>query len=62
MDAVSSKKLEEVLSKGPELLSEEEKGFLRARASYLTDEQAKAYAAVIGDAPEAPVKKAVKKK
>jgi len=35
MDELSKKRLEEILAKDPSEISEEERGFLRARRSYL---------------------------
>lgn len=48
MDPQSKQKLDEILAKEIGILSEEEKGFLRARRSYLTASEAEKYSEILG--------------
>lgn len=47
MDKKSKDKLEEILGKPKHTLSDSEKGFLRARRSYLKEVEAKEYADIL---------------
>jgi UTP:GlnB (protein PII) uridylyltransferase len=54
MDEVSKRKLDDILAKKPETLSETEKEVLRARRSYLTPSQKRDFADVLTEEEEAP--------
>lgn len=60
MDEKSKKRLDEITSKLPETLTEDEILFLRARSSYLTRTQAQDYETVL-QTPKGTVKKDDKK-
>ena len=49
MDDKSKEMLKEILSKEPAALTDADKGFLRARSSYLNEEQRSVYAEVLGE-------------
>jgi hypothetical protein len=53
MDAKSKEMLDEILAKEPAAMTDADKGFLRARRSYLNEEQKAVYAEVLADHPEA---------
>ena len=53
MDEQSRKMLDEVLAQEPAALTDADKDFLRARRSYLTEEQRHVYAEVFSEQPEA---------
>jgi hypothetical protein len=53
MDQASRAMLVEILAKEPAALTEDDKGFLRARRSYLSTEQQAVYAEVLGEQPQA---------
>lgn len=52
MDKVSQERLDEILSKDPEELNEDQKSFLRARRGYLKKSQLEEYKSVINDSPK----------
>jgi hypothetical protein len=55
MDEQSRKRLDEILAKEPVALTEHDKGFMRARRSYLTEEQKAVFAEVLAEgSDEAP--------
>ena len=47
MDKESRKIFDKIIAKDPELLTKNEKEFLRARSSYLTKEQTKQFASIL---------------
>lgn len=49
MDAESQKTLDEILAKEPAALTDADKEFLKARRSYLNEEQRVVYAEALGD-------------
>jgi len=50
MDEQARKTLDEILAKEPAALTDEDKGFMRARRSYLTEEQKAVFAEVLAEA------------
>lgn len=54
MDEQSRKTLDEILAKEPAALTEADEAFMRARRSYLSEEQKAVFADVLAEAPEAP--------
>ena len=53
MDQASREMLDEILAKQPAALTDADKDFLRARRSYLGEEQRHVYAEVLSEQPEA---------
>lgn len=53
MDQLSQEKLAQITSKEPAALTESEIEFLRARSSYLNEEQRAVFKEVLGDEPKA---------
>jgi len=53
MDEQSEVMLKEILSQEPAALTDADKAFLRARRSYLSEEQKAVYAEVLAEQPEA---------
>ena len=51
MDEQSRKTLDEILAKESAALTDADKGFMRARRSYLTEEQKAVFADVLAEAP-----------
>lgn len=52
MDQESQKMLDQILAKEPAALTDEDKAFLRARSSYLNEEQNAVYAEVLAEGQE----------
>lgn len=55
MDEQSRKTLDEILTKEPAALTEADEAFMRARRSYLSEEQKAVFADVLAEQPETPV-------
>jgi hypothetical protein len=53
MDEQSQKMLDEILAQEPAALTDADKAFLRARSSYLNEEQRSVYAEVLSEQPHA---------
>lgn len=53
MDEQSKSMLDEILAQEPAALTDADKAFLRARRSYLSEEQKAVYAEVLAEQPEA---------
>jgi len=51
MDEQSRKALDQILAKEVVALTENDKGFMRARSSYLTEEQKSVFAEVLSETP-----------
>lgn len=60
MDKNSKQRFDDVVKKTPDMLTEEEKGFLRARQSYIKDADKKKFSGVL-EVKEEKEKKNVKK-
>jgi hypothetical protein len=52
MDEQSKKMLDEILAQEPAALTDSDKAFLRARSSYLNEEQRSVYAEVLAEGQE----------
>lgn len=61
MDEQSQKVFDEIVAKEPNALTEADIGFLKARRSYLSEEQRSKFKEVLAETPEASEEKPAKK-